>query len=106
MERNLEYIQLFMEFESDDMPTVYFYEVDLNDNRYALRAMEVFPNRTVKCYCDLYQDAVEVCSIPTVEELNRKSWGEGFYARNISGVKFEELWNKRIYNGELVKPTC
>lgn len=64
MERNLEYIQLFMEFESDDMPMLYFYEVDLNDNRYTLRAMEVFPNRTVKCYHDFYKDVIEVCSIP------------------------------------------
>ena len=41
MESNIEYIQLFMEYESDDMPVVYFYEVDLKDNRFALREMEV-----------------------------------------------------------------
>ena len=45
MERNIEYIQLFMEYESDDMPMVYFYEVDLDDGRFSLRAMEVFANR-------------------------------------------------------------
>mgnify|MGYP006990315541 CR=1 FL=1 len=27
MESDIEYIQLFMEYESDDMPVVYFYEV-------------------------------------------------------------------------------
>ncbi len=37
IESNIEYIQLFMEYESDDMPMVYFYEVDLNDERLALR---------------------------------------------------------------------
>ena len=42
MERNIEYIQLFMEYESDDMPMVYFYEVDVNDDRFALRAIEIF----------------------------------------------------------------
>ena len=26
MESNIEYIQLFMEYESDDMPMVHFYE--------------------------------------------------------------------------------
>lgn len=41
MERNIEYIQLFMEYESDDMPMVYFYEVDVNDDRFALRAIEI-----------------------------------------------------------------
>ena len=50
MERNIEYIQLFMEYESDDMPMVYFYEVDVNDDRFALRAIEIFVDRTVKFY--------------------------------------------------------
>jgi hypothetical protein len=36
MRNNIEYMKLFMEFESDDMPMVYFYEVDLNDNRFML----------------------------------------------------------------------
>lgn len=36
MESNIEYIHLFMEYESDDMPMVYFYEVDLNNDRLAL----------------------------------------------------------------------
>lgn len=44
MKSNIEYIQLFMEYESDDMPMVYFYEVDLNNDRLALREMEVFVN--------------------------------------------------------------
>ena len=71
MERNIEYIQLFMEYESDDMPMVYFYEVDVNDDRFALRAIEIFVDRTVKFYNDLYCDVVEVCPIPTVDELRQ-----------------------------------
>lgn len=101
MERNLEYIQLFMEYESDDMPMVYFYEVNLKDNRFALRTIEVFANRTVKLYNDLYSDVIEMSSIPTVEEFNLKIWGEGFYATNISKVEFDEIWNNRIYSGRL-----
>lgn len=64
MERNIEYIQLFMEYESDDMPMVYFYEVDVNDDRFALRAIEIFVDRTVKFYNDLYCDVVEACPVP------------------------------------------
>ena len=101
MERELEYIQVFMEYESIDMPIVYFYEVDLNDDRLALRAIEVFVNRTVKFYSDLYRDAIEICPIPTVDELNAKVWGEGFYATIISKDKFDEIWNTRIFNGNL-----
>ena len=48
MESGIEQIQLFMEYESDDMPVVYFYEVGSKDNRFALREMEVFADRSVK----------------------------------------------------------
>ena len=102
MERGIEYIQLFMEYESDDMPVIYFYEVDLNDNRFALRQMEVFADRTVKIENDLYHDVIEVCPIPTVDEFNTKVWGEGFYAAIISKEEFDEIWNTRIYSGSLV----
>ena len=44
---SMEYIQVFMEYESDDMPMVYFYEVNPNGERFALRAMEVFVNRNI-----------------------------------------------------------
>lgn len=53
MESGIEYIQLFMEYESDDISVVYFYEVDLKDNRFVPRGMEVFANRTVKIENDL-----------------------------------------------------
>ena len=104
MERNLEYIQLFMEYQSDDMPMVYFYEVDLNDNRFALRAIEVFVSRTIKFYNDLYCDVIEACPIPTVGEFNAKAWGEGFYATTISKAEFDKIWNTGIYDGSLTAP--
>lgn len=101
MDSNIEYIQLFMEYESDDMPMVYFYEVDLNDDRFALREIEVFVNRTVKVDNDPYCDVIEACPIPRVDELNAKVWGEGFYATTISKNEFDEIWNSGIYNGSL-----
>lgn len=101
MERDIEYIKIFLEYESDDMPMVYFYEVDLNDDRFALRAIEVFVNRTVTFYNDLYCDVVEACPIPTVDEFNAKVWGEGFYAAIISKDEFDEIWNTGIYNESL-----
>lgn len=101
MESNIEYIQLFMEYESDDMPVVYFYEVDLKDNRYALRSIEVFADRTVRLLNDLYCDVIEVCPIPTADEFNAKVWGEGFYATIIFKEEFDEIWNTQIYNKSL-----
>lgn len=101
MESDIEYIQLFMAYESDDMPVIYFYEVDLKDNRFVLREMEVFADRTVKIENDFYRDVIEVCSIPTVDEFNAKVWGEGFYATIISKEEFDEIWNTRNYGGSL-----
>lgn len=37
----------------------------------------------------------------TVDELNEKVWGEGFYATIISKGKFDEIWNTGIYNESL-----
>ncbi len=102
MESSTEYIRLFMEYESDDMPVVYFYEVDLKDDRLALREMEIFADRTVKIEKDPYCDVIEVCPIPTVDELNAKVWGDGFHAAVISKEEFDEIWNTRIYSGSLV----
>jgi hypothetical protein len=101
MESEIEYIKLFMEYESDDLPLVYFYEVNLQDNRFILREIEAFIDRTVKLDDDPYRDVIEMCPIPTVDELNAKVWGEGFYAKIISKEEFEEIWNTGIYNESL-----
>lgn len=101
MESEIEYIKLFMEYESDDLPLVYFYEVNLQDSRFILRQIEVFIDRTVKLDDDPYRDVIEMCPIPTVDELNAKVWGEGFYAKIISKEEFEVIWNTGIYNESL-----
>lgn len=102
MESDIEYIQLFMQYESDDMPVVFFYEVDLKNNRFCLREIEVFVNGEVKLDDNLYDDVIEVCPIPTVDELNAKIWGEGFYAAIISREEFNEIWNTGIYSGSII----
>lgn len=99
---NIEYIKLFMEKESEDMPIIYFYEVDLKDDRFMLREIEVFADRTVKFDDEPYRDVIEVVPIPTVDEFNAKIWGEGFYATVISKEEFDEIWDSGIYNGDLV----
>ena len=109
MENEIEYVKLFMQFESDDLPVIYFYEVDLGDNRFMLREINVFADRTVKIDDDPYRDVIEVCPIPTVEELNAKVWGEGFYATITLKEEFDEIWNTGIYSKSLTAtgiPVC
>lgn len=101
MEESMEYIQVFMEYESVDMPLVYFYEVDLSEGRFAHRAMEVFTSRKVHHMKDLYSDVIEKLPIPTLDELNTGVWGEDFYAVLISREDFERVWKTGMYSGSL-----
>lgn len=96
-----EYIKLFMEYEADDMPVVYFYEADLNGGRFCRRAIEIFRDGCVERIDDLYRDAIEAVPIPTAEELNAGVWGEGFRAFAADEAEFEETWRGGVYNGSL-----
>ena len=101
METTIEYMKVFMEYESDDMPVLYFYEVDLATERLANRAIEIFINRQVKQIEDLYHGVIEIVPVPTVEELNAKVWGDGFFALEITKEEFEKIWNSAVYHGKI-----
>lgn len=96
-----EHIKVFMEYESDDMPVIYLYEVDLEHERLALRAIEIFVNRQVNIANNLYRDVIEIVPIPTEKNLNSKVWGDGFCASIIAKEEFEKIWNSSSYNGKL-----
>lgn len=101
LSESMEYIKVFMKYESMDMPVVYFYEVNVDDERLARRAIEVFENRRLSKMADLYRDVMEVLPIPTADELNAGIWGEGFYAFVISKEEFEMVWESGVYSGVL-----
>lgn len=51
----------------------------------------------------------DLCPIPTVDELNTKVWGEGFYATITLKEEFDEIWNTGIYSKSLTAtgiPVC
>ena len=50
---------------------------------------------------DLYDGAIEITPIPTVEELNAHIWGEEFHACVIEKAEFEAIWESHTYNGAL-----
>lgn len=90
MKSNVEYIKVFMEYKSDDLPVTYLYEIDLDNERLALRAIEIFANRQVSNIDNLYCDVIEIVPIPTVKDLNSKVWGDGFFASIIALEEFEK----------------
>ena len=50
---------------------------------------------------DLYDGAIEITPIPTVEELNAHVWGEELHACVIEKAEFEAIWESRTYDGAL-----
>lgn len=86
---NTEYIKVFWNHDYLNEPRVIIYEVDLKDNRYILRLI------------DIYDAVIEVLPLETVKEINNGIWGEEISACLISREEFEEIWNTHIYNGSL-----
>lgn len=50
------------------------YEVDTKNERLALRSIDIFMDGHTRNIPDLYEDAIEITPIPTVDELNAHVW--------------------------------
>lgn len=96
-----EYIKLFWEHELNHEPVVILYEVNLDNERLALRSIDIFADRSVKKIDNLYEGVIELVPIPTVEELNSHVWGNEFYACFMSKLEFETIWKDCFYTGDL-----
>lgn len=97
----MEYIKVFWKDAPKEEPPVILYEVDTNNERLALRSIDIFTDRHTHNINDLYDGVIEIVPIPTVEELNSNVWGEEFYACLINKSEFEDMWKTNFYNGEL-----
>ena len=97
----IEYIKLYWEHEPDEDPVIIFYEVNVEDDRLALRSIDIFADRSTQNIDNLYEGVIEIVSIPTVEEFNFHVWGEEFYAVLASKEEFDEIWNAQFYHGNL-----
>ena len=77
------------------------YEVDTENERLVLRSIDIFADGSTRNIPDLYDGAIEITPIPTVEELNTHVWGEEFHACVIEKAEFEAIWQDHTYNEEL-----
>lgn len=94
--KKFEYIKWFWKYIDDETPVLLFYEVDLENERYATRMAEVFYDMVVKPVIEEGFDFVTEAPIPTVEEINCEP---EFCAEIISKEKFEEVYNSKKYKG-------
>ena len=97
----IEYIKLFWEGAPEGELSVILYEVDTGNGRLALRSIDIFADCRTRTIPDLYDGAIEITPIPTVEELNAHVWGEEFHACIIEKAEFEDIWESHTYDGAL-----
>ena len=90
-----EYIKCFWEFIDDETPLLLFYEVDLENERYATRMIEVYSDRSVNPVGEEGFDFVTEAPVPTIEEINQEP---EFYAMIISSYEFESVYNGKKYS--------
>ena len=99
----MEYIKFFWEGAPEGEPAVILYEVDTENERLALRSIDISADGRTRNIPDLYDGAIEITPIPTVEELNAHVWGEEFHACTIEKAEFEAIWESRFYSGSFLK---
>ena len=97
----MEYVKLFWLDAPKGEPVVILYEVNVDNERLALRSIDIFRDRHTHNINDLYEGVIEIIPIPTIDEFNNHIWGEEFYASLISQDEFETTWERQYYNGEL-----
>ena len=73
--------------------------MDTENERLAHRSIDIFADGRTHNNPDLYDGAIEITPIPTVEELNAHVWGEEFHACVIEKAEFEAIWESRFYSG-------
>ena len=78
-----------------------FWEGAPEGERLAHRSIDIFEDGSTRNIPDLYDGAIEITPIPTVEELNASVWGEEFHACIIEKAEFEAIWETHTYDGAL-----
>ena len=99
----IEYIKLLGEGAPEGEPPVILYEVDTENERLARRSIDIFADGRTRNIPDLYDGAIEITPIPTVEKLNAHVWGEEFHACIIEQAEFESIWESRSSSGAFLK---
>ena len=94
-----QYIKCYWKYIDDETPVVLFYEVDLENERYATRMTEVFANRKAIAVTDV--QFLREASSPMIDEINEK---EEFIAEIISKEEFEKVYQCQIYEGNIKFP--
>ena len=92
--KRYEYLKCFWKYIDDETPVIMFYEVDLENERYATRMMEVFPNGKISLGTNEGFGFVSEAPVPSVDEINKD---DEFMAEEISKAEFEKMYALHRY---------
>ncbi len=100
-----EYIKWFWKhnfpFHNNDTPILLFYEIDLENERYATRMIEVFSDKRAIPVIEDGFDYITEEPIPTIDEINIDP---DFFAVIISKEEFENVYKSDKYVGNISFP--
>lgn len=102
MEHRMEYLRLYWEHDCPADPVIIIYEVDLDDERYAIRLIDIYADGHTDNQEDRAWGYVTEAPVPEREEFNNGKCGAELRADLITREEFEEIWNTGIYNGDLM----
>lgn len=91
---NYEYIKCFWKFIDHETPILLFYEIDLENERYATRMIEIYSDKSVHPDIEEGFDFITEAPVPTIEEINQNP---EFHAMIISNAEFESVYNTKKY---------
>ena len=97
----MEYVKLYWRHDFPIDPVVIIYEVDVDDERYATRLINIFADGRIENQEDKAWGYVTEAAVPTVEEFNTLEYGEEFCACLVSQDEFEKIWSTGGYSGKL-----
>lgn len=96
-----EYIKWFWKYIDDETPILLFYEIDLENERYATRMTEVFSDKKAIPVAEKGFKFITEAPVPTIDEINKEP---DFFAVTISKEEFENAYKSEIYSGDISFP--
>ncbi len=96
-----EYIKWYWKHPFDSDPVLLFYEVDLENERYASRMTEVFIDRSAIPVTEDGFEFITEAPVPTVCEINVEP---DSFAELISKEEFEAVYRINRYTGNICFP--
>lgn len=96
-----EYVKWFWKYIDDETPILLFYEIDLENERYATRMTEVFSDKKAVPVIEEGFEFITEAPVPTIEEINKEP---EFFAVVISKEEFENAYKSEIYSGDISFP--